>query len=106
MSETRGLYIVQPRDDNEPEIIAVFEAAGAEVERIHEIGDLYVELYGFPFLVEVKGKHGRYTPKQKKLRKRLHLIETVVTVEDALAVIDKYNTRAALLVLGIHRCVA
>ena len=91
MTEKRGVYVVQPRDGNEPEIIDVFEAAGCTVERIHEIGDLVVELYQFTVLVEVKTPTGTYTKKQKKLRERLHNIETVRTVEAALAVINRYR---------------
>jgi hypothetical protein len=91
MTEKRSVYVVQPRDGNEPEIIATFEAAGCVVERIHEIGDLVVELYQFTVLVEVKTPTGKYTKKQKEIRKRLKNIETVRTVEDALAVIEKYR---------------
>jgi hypothetical protein len=91
MTEKRGVYIVQPRDGNEPEIIAVFETAGCTVERIHEIGDLVVELYQFSILVEVKTETGRYTKKQIELRKRMRNIETVRSIDDALALISKYQ---------------
>lgn len=93
MTEKRGSYIVhvQPRDGNEPEIIAVFEAAGCTVERIHEIGDLVVELYQLTVLVEVKTETGRYTKKQLEIRKRMRNIETVRSIDDALAVIEKYQ---------------
>lgn len=81
------------RDSNEPEIIAVFESAGATVRRLNmpDLGDLLVGLYHPVFdmrlnlLVEVKTLKGKLRANQAEFHEQWEgQIDVARTMEDAL----------------------
>ena len=83
------------RDSNEGEIIRALRAAGCSIVSINIPGaaDLMVGCRGINLLLETKGKRGKLTEEQERFIENWQGQYAVVrTVEEALAVIEKYTT--------------
>jgi hypothetical protein len=80
------------RDENERAIIDALVAVGCSVEQLDVI-DLLVERAGKKFLLEVKSRKGKLTPRQAKFRRRFTFV-VVRTPQEALAAVGMFDMRA------------
>ncbi len=78
------------RDKNEPEIIKALEKIGCSVYQLDDPVDLLVGLAAKCYLLEVKGKHGKLTDKQKDFfRDWRGQVRIVRTPEEAIRLVTE-----------------
>ena len=89
----KRLARAKKRDANEPEIVKALRDIGCEVELLDDPLDLLVGYRGENFLIEVKGKDGKWTSAQEDfIPKWTGKLAVVRTPEQAIGVVTgKYK---------------